>query len=45
MHKSHNNPKDKEDTISLRVKGEDDTKTCHVYGDGTGTTKKDGDWE
>jgi len=43
VHKSHYNPKDKEDVISARVEGEDDTKTCHVYEDGTGTTKKGGD--
>jgi len=43
VHKSHYNPKDKEDVISARVEGEDDTKTCHVYKDGTGTTKKGGD--
>ena len=42
MHKSHFNPKDKEDVISMRIEGENDTKTCHVYADGTGTTKKGG---
>ena len=26
--------------ISIRIEGENDTKTCHVYEDGMGTTKK-----
>ena len=43
MHKSHYNPDDMEDVISIRIKGEDGTKTCHVYENGTGTTKKGGD--
>ncbi|KAL9092103.1 MAG: hypothetical protein Q9165_004536 [Trypethelium subeluteriae] len=43
VHKSHFNPKDQEDVISIRVEGENDTKTCHVYENGTGTTKKGGD--
>ncbi|KAF2231065.1 hypothetical protein EV356DRAFT_535884 [Viridothelium virens] len=42
VHKSHFNPKDKEEVVSLRVEGEKGTKTCHVYEDGTGTTKKGG---
>lgn len=42
VHKSHFNPADTEDVISVRIKGENDTKTCHVYEDGTGTTKKGG---
>lgn len=42
MHKSHYSPKDKDDVISIHIEGESDTKTCHVYEDGTGTTKKGG---
>ena len=42
MHKFNFNPEDKEDVISMRVEGENRTKTCHVYEDGTGTTKKGG---
>ncbi|KAI9698962.1 MAG: hypothetical protein M1836_003151 [Candelina mexicana] len=40
VHKSHYNPEDEEDIISMRIRGENDTKTCHVYEDGTGKTKK-----
>ncbi|KAI4275404.1 MAG: hypothetical protein L6R38_005866 [Xanthoria sp. 2 TBL-2021] len=43
VHKSLFNPKDKEDIISIRVQGENGIKTCHVYEDGSGTTKKGGD--
>ena len=42
MHKSHFNPEDEEEVISMRVEGENASKTCHVYKDGSGTTKKGG---
>ncbi|KAL9013980.1 MAG: hypothetical protein Q9173_001355 [Seirophora scorigena] len=37
VHKSHYNPKDKADIISIRVSGEKGIKTCHVYENGLGT--------
>ncbi|KAI4182327.1 MAG: hypothetical protein L6R41_006053 [Letrouitia leprolyta] len=40
VHPSHFNPKDPADIISVRIEGEKDEKTYHVYPDGTGTTKK-----
>lgn len=43
MHKSHYSPEDKEDVISARIEGDNNTKTCHIYEDGMGTTKKGGD--
>lgn len=43
MHQSHYNPADKENVISMKIEGENDIKTCHVYENGTGTTKKGGD--
>jgi hypothetical protein len=43
VHLSHFNPADKNPVISVRVIGSKDTKTCHIFADGTGTTKKDDD--
>ncbi|OAL53819.1 hypothetical protein IQ07DRAFT_320393 [Pyrenochaeta sp. DS3sAY3a] len=43
VHQSHFNRADKEFVISARITGANGTKTCHVYEDGTGTTKKGGD--
>ncbi|CAN9470203.1 unnamed protein product [Alternaria alternata] len=43
VHQSHFNRADKEFVISARITGADGTKTCHIYQDGTGTTKKGGD--
>ncbi|KAK7513783.1 hypothetical protein IWZ03DRAFT_241147 [Phyllosticta citriasiana] len=43
VHKSHYNPNDREDILSVRMKPLDKTKgifTHHVYSDGTGTFKK-----
>ncbi|KAK0748073.1 hypothetical protein B0T21DRAFT_343773 [Apiosordaria backusii] len=40
VHKSAFNPEDKEDVISARIVGSKGTKTCHIYLDRTGTTKK-----
>jgi len=42
VQKSHFNFADNEDVISARIKGENDTKTYHIYENGTGTIKKDG---
>lgn len=43
MHKFHYSPEDKEDVISARIEGDNDTKTCHIYEDGMGMTKKGGE--
>ncbi|KAF1345525.1 hypothetical protein BDV97DRAFT_402103 [Delphinella strobiligena] len=40
IHQSHFNRADKKLVISARIKGSLGTKTCHIYEDGTGTTKK-----
>ncbi|KAG8414794.1 hypothetical protein J3458_008704 [Metarhizium acridum] len=37
------NPEDKEFIISAKITGSKDTKTCHIYQDGTGTIKKGDD--
>ncbi|KAF4632995.1 hypothetical protein G7Y89_g5127 [Cudoniella acicularis] len=42
VHQSHFNRDDKEFIISARIVGSRDTKTCHIYNDGTGTVKKGG---
>ncbi|KAL8848491.1 MAG: hypothetical protein Q9221_006493 [Calogaya cf. arnoldii] len=43
VHTSHYNPKDLAEIISIRVVAEHGTVTCHVYEDGTGTTKMGGE--
>ncbi|TWU70419.1 hypothetical protein ED733_000063 [Metarhizium rileyi] len=40
VHQSHYNPADKALVISVRIVGSRETKTCHIYSDGTGTIKK-----
>ncbi|KAK7403795.1 hypothetical protein QQX98_010437 [Neonectria punicea] len=40
VHRSRFNPADKELVISATILGSKDTKTCHIYKDGTGTIKK-----
>ncbi|KAL8919613.1 MAG: hypothetical protein Q9172_004916 [Xanthocarpia lactea] len=40
VHKSHFNPQDPEEVLSVVCVGAKRTKTCHVYADGKGTTKK-----
>lgn len=40
MHKSQYSPEDKEVVISARIEGDNDIKTCRIYEDGMGTTKK-----
>jgi tetrahydromethanopterin S-methyltransferase subunit C len=39
IHYSQFNPLDKEKVISVRIVGAKAIKTCHIYGDGTGTTR------
>ncbi|KAG8408171.1 hypothetical protein J3459_018133 [Metarhizium acridum] len=43
VHQSSYNPEDKEFIISAKITGSKDTKTCHIYQDGTGTIKKGDD--
>lgn len=43
VHQSEFNKDDKEWVISVRIEGSKDKKTCHIYSDGTGTTKKTDD--
>ncbi|KAK7424796.1 hypothetical protein QQZ08_008425 [Neonectria magnoliae] len=40
VHRSRFNPADKAPVISATIFGSKATKTCHIYKDGTGTTKK-----
>ncbi|KAJ5820586.1 hypothetical protein N7474_006177 [Penicillium riverlandense] len=40
VHQSHFNPDDKDWVISAEISGADGRKVCHIYEDGTGTTKK-----
>ncbi|OTA94875.1 hypothetical protein M434DRAFT_394247 [Hypoxylon sp. CO27-5] len=39
VHQSSYNKKDKAWVISAKIVGSKDTKTCHIYEDGTGTIK------
>ncbi|KNG83000.1 hypothetical protein ANOM_008745 [Aspergillus nomiae NRRL 13137] len=40
VHQSHFNRDDKEWVISAEISGENGRKVCHIYDDGSGTTKK-----
>ncbi|EEQ91221.2 uncharacterized protein BDCG_06341 [Blastomyces dermatitidis ER-3] len=40
VHKSHFNRDDNEWVISAEISGANGRKVCHIYEDGTGTTKK-----
>ncbi|CAD6441939.1 981b4416-b5b9-46f0-b758-9370ad5b2ec8 [Sclerotinia trifoliorum] len=41
VHKSHYNPADKEDIISVKILGSKGSKTFHIYPDGMATSNKD----
>ncbi|KAM5440961.1 hypothetical protein MferCBS31731_004100 [Microsporum ferrugineum] len=43
IHQSHFNRDDKEWVISAEISGENGKKVCHIYEDGSGTTKKGDD--